>query len=57
MCYVETNCGDGVLRPVFTLGDSVEECCGMPDIVSAREHDTDVCSDCGKELREWTKSF
>lgn len=49
VCYHVPRCGGGMLRPVFVLGGSLEDCCGQPDVVSAhRDTAEDECSECGE---------
>ena len=36
-------------RPVFVLGESLEDCCGQPDVVSAqRDTAGEGCIECGE---------
>ena len=50
VCYHSPSCGDGGQRPVFVLGETVEDCCGQPNVRSARREigASDNCSSCGE---------
>ena len=62
VCYRSTSCGDGAPRPVFALGETVEDCCGQPNVRSARRREigaSDNCSSCGECVvcLLWTEFF
>lgn len=53
VCYHSAFCGDGDPRPVFVLGRTAEDCCGQPNVMSARPREigaAENCSSCGEGL-------
>ena len=50
LCYVEANCSLNNPRPVYSLGDSLTDCCQRPGIQSAQNHTDNTCFDCSGKL-------
>ncbi|XP_064394608.1 hemicentin-1-like isoform X2 [Halichondria panicea] len=50
VCYRDDTCSVEDPRPVFSLADSLEQCCSMPNIAGGRPHELTNCTSCGPVL-------